>query len=88
MGSGLHKNRISGIKAVELISPGALVMWVVHPLDTRGWGQLIDGNLDWNFHPKLTASFYGGHMSGGDVQRGIYGDGSGAFGYIELTYRF
>lgn len=53
-----------------------------------GLGQLIDGNLDWNFHPKLTASFYGGHMTGGDVQRGIYGDGSGAFGYIELTYRF
>jgi hypothetical protein len=55
----------------------------------RGLGRLYDVSADWNVSPKFSVSAYAGLLRGGDVQKFIYPQNAdGAFGYVELHWKF
>lgn len=55
----------------------------------RSVANLWDASVDWNINPHLAFAGYLGHMQGkAAVTRTYPKDGSGNYGYLELTYRF
>jgi hypothetical protein len=55
----------------------------------RSLANLYDGNLEYRVHPRLALTGYLGYAQGRAVTAAIYPQGkNGAFGYLELLYRF
>jgi hypothetical protein len=54
-----------------------------------GLADLSDISADWTVNSRLNVTAYYGYARGGDVIRSIYPRGkNGAFGYLELTWKF
>ncbi len=51
-------------------------------------GNLFDLSADYNLSPTQSLGAYLGHVSGSDVARGIYANGSLTFAYLEMTQKF
>jgi hypothetical protein len=51
-------------------------------------GNLFDISADYNLSPTQSFGAYIGHVSGSDVARGIYANGSLTFAYLEMTQKF
>ena len=72
--------RLAGIGIEKLFNQKEIIL--------ESLGTLVDLSADFQVRKYTTLSAYFGYAFGGDVQRGIYGGGSGFLGYLEFTQRF
>ena len=94
LSSEFHALRLSSARDLWYLGGGAFQPWTFGYVGraagaARSLANLYDGNLEYRVKPSVTLTGYVGLAQGRAVTSTIYPDGkNGAFGYLELLYRF
>jgi len=89
-----HALRLANASDLWYLGGGAYQPWTFgyvgrNTSGSRSLANQWDVNVDWNLNAKVNVNAYLGYSAGKAVMKRIYPNGSnGAFGYLELNYKF